>query len=350
MIRQKRRFLDEKHVVPQLQEEGASQTGFPNKKTNKGGEQVHANIEDDPNKGENIFVIIEGENIFVQARSKGVVNKNFLLLDNQSMVNQIANPSLLKNIWTLSKPITVHCNAGVTKTDLEGELGGMTVHHNPNSIAYVLSLKSVAEMHRVTYNSWDCRGVFMVHTPNRVVEFKPNDRGLHCVDVSADETVRHMLVTDGMTNHKDNKEEEEEVSKDFEQVENMTDHEDEEEEEEEVSEDFEQVGNQELEDTEGLNLKETEENKSNEYVSVNTVQGNFEGYTRHEIKKAQKARRLQGMIWNPTEQEFAGMVHEKLIINCPSLCKMSTMLTNFLVQTLLTSGAKQLGQNWRTLG
>jgi hypothetical protein len=41
-----------------------------------------------------------------------------------------------------------------------------------------------------------------------------------------------MLVTDGMTDHKDNEGEEDEVSKDFEQV-----------------------GNQESEDTEGLNLK-----------------------------------------------------------------------------------------------
>ncbi len=56
------------------------------------------NIEDDPDKGENIFVIIEGENIFMQARAKGVVNKNFLMLDNQSTVNQIANPRHLKNI------------------------------------------------------------------------------------------------------------------------------------------------------------------------------------------------------------------------------------------------------------
>jgi hypothetical protein len=87
-----------------------------------------------------------------------MVNKNFLLLDNQSTVNQIANPSLLKNIWKSSKPITVHCNAGVTKIYLEGELGRMTVRHNPNSIANVLSLKSVAEMHRVTYDSWDCGG------------------------------------------------------------------------------------------------------------------------------------------------------------------------------------------------
>jgi hypothetical protein len=69
------------------------------------------------------------------------------------MVYQIANPSLLQNIWKLSNPITVHCNARVTKTDLEGELGGMTEHHNPNCIANVLSFKSVAEIHRVTYDS-----------------------------------------------------------------------------------------------------------------------------------------------------------------------------------------------------
>jgi hypothetical protein len=263
-------------------------------------------------------MIIEGENIFMQARAKGVVNKNFLLLDNQSMVNQIANPSLLKNIRKSSKPITAHCNAGVTKTNLEGQLGGMTVHHNPNSISNMLSLKSVADMHRVTYNRWDCGGLFMVHTPNGVVKFKPNVRGLHYMNVSADETVQHMLVTAGMTDHKDNEGEKEEVSKDIEHIENMTDHEDDGgEEKEEESKDFEQVGIQELEDTEGLNLKETKENKSNEYVLVNTVRGNFEGYTRHKFKKAQDARRLQRIIGNPTEQEFAGMVREKLITSCP---------------------------------
>ncbi len=63
------------------------------------------------------------------------------------------------------------------------------------------------------YNSWDCGGVFKVHTPNRVMEFKPSARGLHYVDVSADETVQHMLVMADMTNHADNGEEEEEESK-----------------------------------------------------------------------------------------------------------------------------------------
>ncbi len=138
---------------------------------NKNVDQVHANID----------------------RSKRLANKNFLLLDNQSTVNQIANPNLLKSIRKSSKPITVHCNAGVTTTDLKGELGEMTVHQNPNSIADMLTLKSVAQKHRVTYNNWDHGGAFKVHTQNGVVEFKPSKRGLHYVDVSVDETVQHML-------------------------------------------------------------------------------------------------------------------------------------------------------------
>ncbi len=59
------------------------------------------------------------------------------------------------------------------------------------------------------------------------------------------------------------------------------------------------------------------EDATKEYVMINTVQGNCKGYMRHEIKKAQQARRLQGMIGNPTDRELVGMVREKLIANCP---------------------------------
>ena len=119
----------------------------PNKK-DKGQDQIYANVKEEENPN-------NGENLFVQKKLKGTVNKNYLLLDNQSTVHQIANPSLLKNIRKSSKPINIHCNAGVSKTELKGELGQLTVHHNPNSIANVLSLKVVVEKHRITYNSWD---------------------------------------------------------------------------------------------------------------------------------------------------------------------------------------------------
>jgi hypothetical protein len=109
--------------------------------------------------------------------------------------------------------------------------------------------------------------VFKVHTKDGVVEFKPSERGLHYVDVSVEgDVVQHMLVTADIS--------EEECDKEAESV-------------------------------------------TKECMMVNTVQGNLEGYTRNEIEKAKEARRLQGMIGNPTEKELAGMVREKLIANCP---------------------------------
>ncbi len=50
---------------------------------------------------------------------------------------------------------------------------------------------------------------------------------------------------------------------------------------------------------------------------VNTVRGNFEGYTHKEIERAREARRIQGMIVNPTEREFSTMVHENFLANSP---------------------------------
>jgi hypothetical protein len=128
----------------------------------------------------------EGENIFVQNGTRGGVNRSHVLFDNQSTVNQIANPSLLANIRKAKNPITVHCNNGSSYTNLEGDLGGRTVYHNPYGIANVLSLKSTKAKHRVTYDSWDCDGVFKVHTEEGIVEFKPSEKGLHYHDTSED--------------------------------------------------------------------------------------------------------------------------------------------------------------------
>jgi hypothetical protein len=112
--------------------------------------QVHVNVDKDNDDDDK-------EDLFVQHKKskKGVVDKNCLLLDNQSTVNQVVNPNLLKNIRKGGKPIIIHCNMGSTKTDLIGKLGRMTVHHNLRSIANVLSLKSVVARHHMTCNSKD---------------------------------------------------------------------------------------------------------------------------------------------------------------------------------------------------
>jgi hypothetical protein len=129
----------------------------------------------------------EGENIFVQHKERGVVNKNWVLLDSQSTVDQIANPVFHSNTRKAKKPATVHCNAGSTFSSLEGEFGTLTIKHNPRSIANVLSLHQAKDFHRVTYDSWDRRGVFQVHTQDGIIEFKSCQRGLHYHDVSDDD-------------------------------------------------------------------------------------------------------------------------------------------------------------------
>ncbi len=78
---------------------------------------------------------------------------------------------------------------------------------------------------------------------------------------------------------------------------------------------------------------------------VNTVRGNFKGYTRHDIERAKEARRIQGMIANPTEKKFAGMVRERLLTNCPVTVRDVDNANRIFVPTSLTSGEKRLGQN-----
>jgi len=186
------------------------------KKKTKEAEQMHTTIAEE--EGQDLD---EGENIFVQSSTRGGVNWSYVLLDNQSTVNQITNRNLMDNVRKTKNPITVHCNNGSSYTNLEGDLGGMTVYHNPYGIANILSLNSTKAKHRVAYDSWDRDGVFK--------EFKPSEKGLHYHNSSKD----------------------------------------------------------------GSNF---------ECMLVNIVRDNFEGHTKHDIAKAKEARRLQGMICNPTDK------------------------------------------------
>ncbi len=96
-----------------------------------------------------------GENIFVQKKEGGVINKNWVLLDSQSTVNQVSNPALLSNIRRAKNPSIIRCNAGSTSSILKGEFGSVMVKHSPHGIANVLSLNEVKQRHRVMYNSHD---------------------------------------------------------------------------------------------------------------------------------------------------------------------------------------------------
>jgi hypothetical protein len=58
--------------------------------------QIHATIKEEAVAEEED--IDDRENIFVQKKEGGVVDKNWVLLDSQSTINQICNPAMLTTI------------------------------------------------------------------------------------------------------------------------------------------------------------------------------------------------------------------------------------------------------------
>ena len=101
-----------------------------------------------------------GENIFVQKKEGGVIDRNWVLLDSQSTIDQVSNPAMLTNIRKAKIPSKIHCNARSTCSMLEGNFGSITVKHRPYGIANVLLLNGAKQRHQVTYDSKDHWGVF----------------------------------------------------------------------------------------------------------------------------------------------------------------------------------------------
>jgi hypothetical protein len=153
-------------------------------------DQMHATIEEEEVMDEEDTD--DREDIFVQKKEGGGVDRNWVLLDSQSTVDQGSNPEMLTNIRKAKNPSKIHCNAGSTCSVLEGNCGSITVKHSPYGIANVLYLNGAKQRHRVTYDSEDHGGVF---TDKGIVEFKPSAQGLHYHDVAdADSNIELMLV------------------------------------------------------------------------------------------------------------------------------------------------------------
>jgi hypothetical protein len=128
------------HIAQECQKEGKE-------------EQMHANVEADT--GTEKEDLNQGENIFVQKKEGGLVNKNWVLLNSQSTADQVANPGLLTNIRKAKNPVIIHWNAGSTYSAREGEFRNKTVKHDPYSIANVLLLYEAKQRHQETYDSKD---------------------------------------------------------------------------------------------------------------------------------------------------------------------------------------------------
>ena len=114
--------------------------GVPTRKnymhTNVGGEDKHkGDYQDDEPASGHIF-----------HRSKfSHLHRDWLLLDNQSTLDQIVNKEYLTDIHRVDKSITVFCNAGSTTMNKQGKFGEFTMWYNPEGIVNVISLKTMTE-------------------------------------------------------------------------------------------------------------------------------------------------------------------------------------------------------------
>jgi hypothetical protein len=100
-------------------------------------------------------------------KKEGRVPKSWILLDNQSAVDVFHNEDLLQNIRPSAGYMDIHCNAGVTSTNMIGDLPGYgEVWYHPNGIANIISLKRVkSKGHRITYGSDRSNWSFMCTRP-----------------------------------------------------------------------------------------------------------------------------------------------------------------------------------------
>ena len=101
--------------------------------------------------------------IFQQSKFSHL-SRDWLLLHNQSTLDQIVNKEYLTDIHTVDKLIIVFCNAESTTTNKQGKFGKFTVWYILEGIANVIMLKIMTEHYRVTYDSGIGGGAFTVHT------------------------------------------------------------------------------------------------------------------------------------------------------------------------------------------
>jgi hypothetical protein len=184
-------------------------------------------------------------------------------LDGCSTVTAFKNKKFLENLRQVKGGIKINCNAGAVSTDVKGDFGGMSVWYLPDGIANIFSMHELEKLYRITYDSWE--GFYVVHTPRCEVHFHKDEQGLPYIDLakSCHEATRMLMQLAEMTDSND--EETVEVGSSF----------------------------------------------------VQTVRGNYEGYTKREVLRAKEARRAQALLGNPSEKDYRGMVSSNMIENCP---------------------------------
>ncbi len=195
----------------------------------------------------------------------GALPDNWAYLNGCSTVTAFKSNRYLEGIRTLPHGIKINCNPGAVVTNKMGLFRRLNVWYIPNGIANIFSMHELEKHYRITYDSWE--GYYVVHTPWGEVKFHKDEQGLPYIDLDGStQEAATMLVQIGARQH-------------GEFAENR--------------------------------------NEGEHTMLVETVQGNYKGYTKSDILKAKQARHAQVMMGNPSKKDYKGVVSNHLISNCP---------------------------------
>ena len=175
------------------------------------------------------------------------------------------NDKYLMGVKEVRERIKINCNAGAVVMNMRGSYGILKVWYLPDSIANIFSMHKLEQLYRITYDSWD--EFYVMHTPRGEVRFHKDKQGLPFINLNkSDKDAAILLVqlVEAQGEEKNNKEH----------------------------------------TREGTAL-------------VQTVLGNYKGFTKREVLQAQEARQAQAMLGNLSKKDFQGMVSGNLIPNCP---------------------------------
>jgi hypothetical protein len=227
--------------------------------------QLHINLQAQENAGGGQEE--EGQQLLnVTLAQGGALPNNWAYLDGCSMVMAFKYDKYLKGVKKVREGIKINCNAGLVTSNLKGNYGRLKVWYVPEGIANIFSMHELKCLYPITYDSWD--GYYVVHTPRGEVEFHKDKQGLPCINLDkSDEEAAVLLIQ--MMEQQD---------------------------------------------------KENKDGTKKEVTLVQTVGGNYEGFTKQEAIKAREAREAHAMLENPSKKVFQGLVSGNLIPNCPIAC------------------------------
>jgi hypothetical protein len=224
--------------------------------------QLHINLQAQNNAGGGQEE--EGHQLLnITLTQGGALPNNRAYIDGCSTVMAFKNDKYLKGVKKVREGIKINCNAGLVTTNLKGNYGRLKVWYVPKGIANIFSMHELKRLYHITYDSWD--GYNVVHTPRGEVKFHKDKQGLPYINLDElDEEATVLLIQ--MMEQQD---------------------------------------------------KEKEDSTKEGVMLVQTMRGNYEGFTKQEVIKAQEAREAQTMLGNPSKKDFQGLVSGNLIPNCP---------------------------------